>query len=49
VGSASFTFADGNHAAFTYSVTIAPFTSPITQTKQLTRYLFSANGGTYCQ
>jgi uncharacterized repeat protein (TIGR01451 family) len=49
VGSASFTFADGNHAAFTYSVTIAPFTSPIAQTKQLTRYLFSANGGTYCQ
>ncbi len=49
VGSASFTFADGNHATFTYSVTIAPFTSPIMQTKQLTRYLFSANGGTYCQ
>ena len=41
--------ADGNHATFTYSVTIAPFMSPITQTKPLTRYLFSGNGGTWCQ
>ena len=49
VGTGTLTFADGNNAAFTYSVTIAPFTSPITQTKQLTRYLFSANGGTWCQ
>ena len=48
VGTATFTFADGNHATFAYSVTIAPFMSPITQTKQLTRYLFSGNGGTWC-
>ncbi len=47
VGTATFTFADGNHASFAYTITgIGP--TIVTQTKQITRQLFSA-AGTTCQ
>jgi len=42
VGSTTITFADGNHATFTYTV------NGITQTKQITRQVF-AEPGTTCQ
>jgi hypothetical protein len=47
VGTATFTFADGNHASFAYSITgIGPTT--VSQTKQITRQLFTSSGTT-CQ
>ena len=49
VGTATFTFADGNDATFQYKVMIAPLPGPITQSKQLTRFPFAATGGTVCQ
>jgi len=42
VGTASFTFADGSHATFTYTV------SGVTQSKEITREIF-APPGTVCQ
>ena len=49
VGAATFTFADGNHVAFTYTTNGTGGLPAVTQTKQLTRFLFAANGGTVCQ
>ena len=49
VGTATFTFADGNDAAFEYKVMVAPLPGPVTQSKQLTRFPFAATGGTVCQ
>ena len=47
VGTATFTFADGNHASFAYTLTgIGP--TSVSQTKQITRQLFTASGTT-CQ
>ena len=43
VGTASFTFADGSTASFTYTV------NGVTQTKNITRELFQPPGGTVCQ
>jgi len=43
VGSAKFTFSDGNTGTFTYTV------NGITQTKNITRELFHSPGGTVCQ
>jgi hypothetical protein len=48
VGSATFTFADGNHATFEYTVQLAGMPSPVTQIKQITRQLFAVLG-TACQ
>ena len=49
VGTATFTFTDGNHATFAYSTNGTGGLPAVTQTKQLTRFLFAANGGTVCQ
>jgi hypothetical protein len=43
VGTAKFTFTDGNTGTFTYTV------NGITQTKNITRELFHPPGGTVCQ
>ena len=48
VGMMKLTFADGNNAAFNYTVQVAGMTTPVTQTKPITRQLFSA-AGTTCQ
>jgi len=44
VGSATFTFADGNTASFNYTVQLSDMTAPITQTKAITRQIFAAPG-----
>jgi serine protease len=49
VGTASFTFANGNDATFAYSVTYPPLTAPVTQQKRLTRFQFAPTGGLICQ
>ena len=49
VGTATLTFADGNHALFAYSVMYAPLPAPVSQTKQITRFVFAGTGGTLCQ
>ncbi len=47
VGTATLSFADGNHASFAYTITgIGPTT--VTQSKQITRQMFTAPG-TACQ
>jgi hypothetical protein len=46
VGTATFTFTDGNNAAFTYTVQVNGMASPVTRTKAITRKLFSASGTT---
>src|SRR5512143_3190288 len=43
VGTATLTFADGANATFGYSVTVAPFPGPVTQSKAITRFPFAAN------
>jgi len=48
VGTMTVTFADGNNAAFNYTVQLAGMTTPVTQTKNITRQLFSA-AGTVCK
>ena len=48
MGTATVTFADGNHATFGYSVMFAPFPGPINQSKQITLFPFAATGGTTC-
>ena len=48
VGTAKFTFADGNTASFEYTVQVAGMAVPVTQMKTITRQLFSALGTT-CQ
>ena len=49
VGTATLTFADGADATFGYTVMVAPFPGPVTQTKAITRFPFAAAGGTLCQ
>lgn len=44
VGTATFTFADGNNATFTYTVQLANMASPVTQSKAITREIFTAPG-----
>lgn len=44
VGTATFTFADGNHATFAYSVQLAGMASPAIQAKSITREIFAAPG-----
>ncbi|MEO8675627.1 MAG: hypothetical protein ABI569_08610, partial [Casimicrobiaceae bacterium] len=48
VGTMKLTFADGNNAAFNYTVQVAGMGAPVTQTKPITRQLFSA-AGTACR
>ncbi len=48
VGSATFTFADGNNALFTYTAQTAGMATAATQSKPLTRFLFMATAGTVC-
>ena len=48
VGAATFTFADGNSATFAYSVQLAGMSTPVFQTKTITREIF-ALPGTACQ
>ncbi len=44
VGTATFTFADGNSASFAYSVQLAGMPAPVGQTKTITREVFTAPG-----
>jgi pseudomonalisin len=44
VGTATFTFSDGNHAVFSYTVQVSGMASPATQAKSLTREIFSPPG-----
>ena len=46
VGTATFTFADGNSATFTYTVQVAGMTAPTTQSKTITREIFTPPGTT---
>ncbi len=46
VGTAMFTFADGNNASFEYTVQLHGMGSPVSQTKAITRELFSTFGTT---
>jgi hypothetical protein len=46
VGTAAFTFADGNNATFTYTVQLPGMAAPVMQAKAITRELFSASGTT---
>jgi hypothetical protein len=48
VGTATLTFADGNHAKFDYSTNGTGGLPIVTQTKQITRFPFAATGGTVC-
>jgi hypothetical protein len=44
VGTATFTFADGNDASFNYTVQLSDMMVPVTQTKAITREVFAAPG-----
>lgn len=44
VGAATFTFTNGNSATFAYSVQLAGMSTPVTQTKAITRQIFTAPG-----
>jgi hypothetical protein len=46
VGTATFTFADGNNATFDYTVQLAGMAAPVHQQKQITREIFTAPGTT---
>ena len=46
VGTAKFTFADGNNATFAYTVQLAGMASPVTQSKAITREIFTSPGTT---
>ncbi len=46
VGTATFTFADGNNATFDYTVQLAGMGAPVHQQKQITREIFTAPGTT---
>jgi hypothetical protein len=48
VGTATFTFADGNHATFSYTTNGGGGLPAATQSKTITRYLFAAPAGTLC-
>ena len=50
VGTATATFADGNHATFAYSTDGTGGLPVVTnQSKSITRYRFAATAGTTCQ
>ena len=49
VGTATLTFADGNHATFGYTTNGTGGLPAVTQSKQITRFPFAAAGGTRCQ
>ena len=49
VGTATLTFADGNHAAFNYATDGSGGLPSVNQTKAISRYPFAATGGTLCQ
>jgi serine protease len=49
VGTATFTFADGNHATFAYATSGAGGLPAASQAKTITRFPFAAAGGTLCQ
>ena len=50
VGTATLTFANGNAATFAYTTSGAEGLPAVTQTKQITRFLFGGSGGgTVCQ
>jgi hypothetical protein len=49
VGSATITFADGNHATFSYSTNGQDGLPPSNQNKAITRFAFGASGGTLCR
>jgi hypothetical protein len=49
VGTATLTFADGNHATFAYSTNGAGGLPLANQNKPVTRVPFAASGGTLCQ
>ena len=46
VGTATFTFADGNNATFSYTVQVTGMAAPVTQSKAITREIFTAPGTT---
>ena len=46
VGTATFTFADGNNATFDYTVQLAGMAAPVTQSKAITREIFTMPGTT---
>jgi hypothetical protein len=48
VGTATFTFANGNSATFRYTVQVSGMPGPVTQTKAITRELFVPPAGTVC-
>ena len=48
VGTASFTFTDGNNGTFNYSVDLGDGVNKATQSKAITRQVFRAPG-TVCQ
>jgi hypothetical protein len=48
VGTASFSFPDGNHMNMTATVQVSGMASPTTLNKQLTRFLFAGPAGTLC-
>jgi hypothetical protein len=48
VGTASFTFPDGNHMNMTATVQVSGMATSTTFNKQLTRFLFAAPAGTLC-
>ncbi len=49
VGTATFTFADGNHATFAFSTNGAAGLPAVAQARQITRFPFAPAGGTLCQ
>ena len=49
VGTATFTFLDGNLGTFAYTTTGGGALPAVTQTKWITRFLFGDTGGTVCQ
>jgi hypothetical protein len=44
VGTATLTFTDGNNATFAYTVQLAGMPGPVTQSKPVTRQVFTAPG-----
>jgi YVTN family beta-propeller protein len=48
VGTATFTFADGDHATFDYTTSGAGGLPVVTQSKEITRFAFAPSGGTLC-
>jgi serine protease len=49
VGTAALAFADGNHATFAYTINGQDGLPVTNQSKQITRFLFAASGGTLCR